>query len=190
MYTSSSINHASAWIKQHHSNREYCKWILKEFGESWRYVLSYVAGTCRRTTLLSLFSQQPQSALLLQNGVCCDFCKSTIEKPTGEMTDVTEDLLTLLNTVKFLGVKGELKIAQWIRGSNAAWTELHDKASSTFYGSFNGHSETWWRGFIKLCYCLGYVERELQSLHDQIKWFLCHSSCLSCNFKRGRINQY
>ena len=70
----------------------------------------------------------------------------------------------LLNTVKFLGVKGELKIAQWIRGSHAAWTELHDKASSTSYGSFNGHSETWWRGFIKLCYCLGYVERELQSL--------------------------
>ena len=151
--------------------------------------MSHIAGTCRRTTLLSLFSQQPQSTLLLQNGVSFDVCKSNIEKPTGEMIDVTEDLLTLLNTVKFLGVKGELKIAQWIRGSNAAWTELHDKASSTSYGSFNGHSETWWRGFIKLCYCLGYVEKELQSLIKK-KWYLCHSSCLSCNFKRGGINQY
>ena len=29
VYSSSNINHASAWIKQHHGNREYCKRVLK-----------------------------------------------------------------------------------------------------------------------------------------------------------------
>lgn len=188
VYSSSNINHASAWIKQHHGNREYCKRVLKQFGESWKFVLSHVSGTCRRATLLSLFNQEPQSTPLLQNGLCCDVCISNLEKLNDQTTDITEDLLTLLNTIKFLGVKGELKIAQWIRGSNAAWTELHDKASSTSYGSFNGHSETWRRGFIKLCNCLGYVERELQSLIKKMAVMLFKPFTIL--FQRGGIDLY
>jgi len=67
----------------------------------------------------------------VEDQICCDVCKSNIENVNDLMMNVTEDVLTLLYTIKFLGIKEELKIAQWIRGSNAAWIHEYDKSSST-----------------------------------------------------------
>ena len=69
--------------------------------------------------------------------------------------NLTGEVQTLLITIKFVGAKGEVKIAQWIRGSNTVWTSALDNSSSMSYGKFNGHSKAWWRAFIRIWYSLG-----------------------------------
>ena len=60
-------------------------------------------------------------------------------------------------------MKGELKLAQWIRGSTLQWTTGYNKAASS-YGSSMGHSELWWRRFLRQSAASGALERELKSL--------------------------
>lgn len=106
-------------------------------------MLSHVSATCKRVALLQLFNKALHNTTLEQDQNCCDVCRSNIENVNDQMMNVTEEMLTLLTTIKFLWIKGELKIAQWIRESDSAWTHTYDKASSTSYGKFNGHSEAW-----------------------------------------------
>ena len=94
---------------------------------------------------------------------CCDVCETNASNCGEEFLDVTAELIMLVNAIDTLGLKGELKISQWIRGSNAVWTQEYDKSAPS-HGNFKGHSEAWWRLFIKMCYSFGYVQREMQSL--------------------------
>jgi len=101
------------------------------------------------------------------DGMTCDVCEMNASNSGEELLEVTTELKTLVNAIDVLGVKGELKISQWIRGSNAAWTQEYNKLALS-YGNFKGHSEAWWRLFIKICYSLGFVHRELKSLIKKV----------------------
>jgi len=68
-------------------------------------LLSHVSGTCRRETLLKLFDEKPLTSLA-QGQICCDACKSNSKNINDQMMDVAKELLTLLVTIKFLGLKG------------------------------------------------------------------------------------
>ena len=53
---------------------------------------------------------------LAQGEICCDVCRSNSENINDQMIDVTEEVLTLLAAINFLGLKRELEIVQWTRG--------------------------------------------------------------------------
>ena len=164
IYSASNIDHASAWLKQHHHDQEYCTRVLKDFGESWKYVLAHISCTCRRKVLLDMFGEEESSNTgSTESMTCCDVCETNASNCGEEFLDVTAELIMLVNAIDTLGLKGELKISQWIRGSNAVWTQEYDKSAPS-HGNFKGHSEAWWRLFIKMCYSFGYVQRETQSL--------------------------
>ena len=163
IYSASNIDHASAWLKQHHHDQDYCTRVLKDFGESWKYVIAHVSCTCRRKVLLDMLGEESSVTECTENMTCCDVCETNASNSSEEHLDVTAELVTLVNAIDTLGVKGELKISQWIRGSNAAWTQEYDKLAPS-HGNFKGHSETWWRLFIKICYSFGFVQREMKSL--------------------------
>ena len=79
---------------------------------------------------------------------------------------IIKELEILYDAVRTLGSKGELKITQWIRGSGLAWTNAYNKSCMS-YGNSRGHSEKWWRLFIKKCHVLGVVKKELKSIIKQ-----------------------
>ena len=56
-YSATNIEHGNAWIKEHLSHQEHCSRILKEFSESWKYVMSDVVNQCRRVCLRKLFGE-------------------------------------------------------------------------------------------------------------------------------------
>ena len=43
-YSTSDIDHAGTWIRDHVHNFDYCNRILKEFGNAWKYVMSHLSG--------------------------------------------------------------------------------------------------------------------------------------------------
>ncbi len=54
-----------------------------------------------------------------------------------EQQENVDELNILLSALSQLGCKGEVKIAEWIRGSSIAWTNQHDKTSFS-YGNHKG----------------------------------------------------
>ena len=62
-----------------------------------------------------------------------------------------------------VGIKGEVKLAEWIRGSLAAWTQKYNKKSFS-YGNSRGHSLEQWRTFMRQCNVLGIVKYDLRSM--------------------------
>ena len=159
IYSSSNIDHASAWIKQHHHNQDYCTRVLKDFEESWKYVIAHISCTCRRKVLLDMFGEE-SCFTECSDGMTCDVCEMNASNSGEELLEVTTELKTLVNAIDVLGVKGELKISQWIRGSNAAWTQEYNKLALS-YGNFKGHSEAWWRLFIKMLF-LGFRAQRIK----------------------------
>ena len=91
---------------------------------------------------------------------CCDVCGNAASL---KQTDQSKELSILYDAIEMLGPKGELKITQWIRGSSLAWTDVHNKLCMS-HGNSLGHSENWWRLFIRKCHVLGYVRKELKSI--------------------------
>ena len=69
-----------------------------------------LVGKCRREILLELFGEN-SSSLPSSRESCCDVCNQS-----GEvlLSDRMKELEVLINA---LGDKGEVKLAQWIRGS-------------------------------------------------------------------------
>ena len=80
-----------------------------------------------------------------------------------DLTDLKKELKILINAIDTLRQKGEKKIAEWIQGSSLAWTQPYDK-QSTSYGNHRGHSQDWWRNFMKQCHMVGLVNRKLKSM--------------------------
>jgi len=154
-YSMSDIDHGGAWVREHVNNPSYCKQILKEFSNSWRYTMSDLVGKCRRQVLLDLFGEDAAS-LASTCEYCCDVCSQSKE---FSLTDCMKELEVLI----VLGDKGEVKLAQWIRGSSQEWTIQYNKDCHSFSNSM-GHSEAWWRTFMRQCHVEGVVEKQLRSI--------------------------
>ena len=158
-YSLSNTSHAGAWIKGQLHNHDHCQRILTEFSDSWKYVMADLVNKCRRKSLLELVGEDASETISGSDN-CCDVCASKIEVVE---VDFKKELETLYNAIDILGPKGELKITQWIRGSTLAWTNKHDKSCMS-YGNSRGHSEKWWRLFIRKCHVLGFAKKELKSI--------------------------
>ena len=91
---------------------------------------------------------------------CYDVCSS---QQSISLIDRKEELSIVIDAIDTIGTKGEVKIAQWIRGSTLQWTSDYNKAASS-YGNSMGHSELWWRRFLRQSAASGALERELKSL--------------------------
>ena len=165
-YQQCHIEHAGTWIRGSLSDIAHCQKVLDEFSQSWKYVTSDLAGKCRRVMLLELFGEEKDASLTPDiSQCCCDVCNYKYD-----CQDCTEELRTLYSAMEMIGAKGELKLSQWIRGSSLAWTNDYNKRS-TSYGKSLGHSEKWWRIFIRKCHVLGLVEKRLQSIIKRTKHY-------------------
>ena len=157
----SNIDHASAWIRDHLHTSAHVKRVLDEFSSCWQYAMCHLAGKCRRQTLLELFAEDTVKSTDMDVN-CCDVCQgSTCNKTTN--VDCKRELAVLVNAIDTIGEKGEVKLAQWIRGTSLQWTNDFDKTSMS-YGNAMGHSKMWWRLFMRQCHVLGLLRKELRSI--------------------------
>ncbi|MDD9816535.1 MAG: RecQ family ATP-dependent DNA helicase [Gammaproteobacteria bacterium] len=127
-YSMSHIDHAGAWIREHFHNSEHVKRVLKEFSNSWQYVMSHLAAKCRRQMLLELFSEEAISKEDGEN--CCDVCMHK-GKEEGTHVDCHSELAILVDAIDTIGDKGEVKLAQWIRGTSLQWTNDYNKSANS-----------------------------------------------------------
>lgn len=176
-YTMSNTEHASAWIRGKINDHSHCSEVLEEFSQSWKYTMSHLAQKCRREMLLSLFGELGDTANDKYN--CCDVCRSRQESGTIEV-DCTSELVILYDAIDILGARGEVKLTQWIRGSSLSWTNSFNKMAFS-YGNCMGHSEMWWRIFMRKCHVLGCAQRKLVSLikeskHYSIQGIICKTA--------------
>ena len=160
-YHTSNVEHASAWIKGNLQNHQHCQRILREFSSSWKYVTSHLVHRCRREMLLELFEEDP-AIIADADKTCCDVCE--LEQIGTE--DRFEELKMLHDAIEVLGQKGEVKLAQWLRGTSLAWGNKFNKQAYS-YGCSAMHSEKWWRTFMRQCHVLGLVNKELKSIIKQ-----------------------
>ena len=107
---------------------------------------------------MDLFGEDA-SSLASTHESCCDVCSQSKEV---SVTDRVKELEVLIDAID-VGDKGEVKLAQWIRGSSQEWTIQYNKDCHSFSNSM-GHSEAWWRTFMRQCYVEGVVEKELKSI--------------------------
>ena len=114
-------------------------------------------GVCRRRLLLDLFGEQTTESVATGN--CCDVCSQM----DSDKVDYKEELEILSDAMNHVGGKGEVKIAEWIRGSHVAWTNAYNK-SCLSYGNHKGRDINFWRTFIKQCYTASLVQLELKSM--------------------------
>ena len=175
-YANSHTEHAGAWIKGKISDSTTCQRILNEFSESWKYVTSDLVCKCRRVLLLESFGEEC-SETEAEADSCCDVCSNEQVKTD---IDFTEELKTLYNAIEVIGSKGEVKIAQWVRGSTLSWTDKYNKQSVS-YGKSHGHNEEWWRLFIRKCHVLGTANKQLKSIikqsqHYSVQGVICTTS--------------
>ena len=122
------------------------------------YVYGHLSGLCRRRTILDLFDEKETEATSL--GECCDVCRKA---PQVQLSDYKKEMKVLINALDEVGCKGEVKVAEWIRGSNISWTDSHNKKPFS-YGNHCGKSITFWRTFIKQCHVLSLISFELKSM--------------------------
>lgn len=162
-YSMSNTDHAGAWVKGSLLNQDHCNRILKDFSLSWKYAMSHLVHKCRRIMLLELFGEGTSDLKQRMEGhVCCDVCQL---EQTGS-SDCSQHLKVLHDAINVIGEKGEVKLAQWIRGSTLAWTNAYNKACMS-YGYSSENSEVWWRVFMRKCFILGLVNRQLKSIIKQ-----------------------
>lgn len=111
--------------------------------------------------LLELFGETQQPTEDCNNPKCCDVFELKANA-AGTETDLTEEFTILHNAISGIGNKGELKLAQWIRGSTLAWTNEYNNKSCPMATS---------RGTVRCggafsyakCHVLGLVNKELKS---------------------------
>ena len=157
IYHKSDISHANPWVLNNITDKDRCRRILSSFSESWRYVHAHLAGVCRRRVLLDMFGEENTPANA--TGDCCDVC---LQNNDSEL-DFKEELNILIDALNHVGCKGEVKVAEWIRGSNIAWTNEYDK-NCLSYGNHKGKNMNFWRTFIKQCHVVSLVQLELRSM--------------------------
>lgn len=158
LYRKSDISHANAWILNNLSNKARCSRILSGFSDSWRYINCHLARECRRSIILSAFGE----AIGSDNAVdkCCDVCSI---KQHVQLHDLKKELRVLIDALNQVGCKGEVKVSEWIRGSNLTWTNDHNKSAFS-YGNHCGRGIDFWRIFIKQCHVSSLIKLELKSM--------------------------
>ena len=52
------------------------------------------------------------------------------------MQPFNEELKILVDALWQIGIKGEVKVAEWIRGSSVAWTNAYNKKSLSYGNHF------------------------------------------------------
>ena len=68
------------------------------------------------------------------------------------MENRATELKLLLDAIKELGNRGEVKVTEWIRGGQLTWMKdiQVDRNETSVYGkSPKGLSKVWWRNFIR-----------------------------------------
>ena len=157
LYRKLDISHANPWIMNNLHDRDRCNRILSSFSESWRYINAHLAGVCRRRLLTDMFGETntPTSA----TGDCCDVCSQN----WADKRDFKVELGIVIDTINHIGFKGEVKLAEWIRGSNIAWTAAYTKNCSS-YGNHLGKDLHFWRTFIRQCHVISVLRLELKSM--------------------------
>ena len=93
------------------------------------------------------------------SGDCCDVCMHKNSNET-EYTDHIEELKILLDALKTIGCKGEVKLAEWIRGFKLQWTDAFIKQCLS-YGNHKNKDMIFWRISIKQCHIMSLVQMEL-----------------------------
>ena len=78
------------------------------------YIYAQNAGKCRRKVLVNLFGEDEAEAK--SDGTCCDVCELNISCSL----ECNSELAKLLKVLETLGGIGEVKLAEWLRGSNAS----------------------------------------------------------------------
>ena len=110
LYSKSDISHANSRILNNLSiDQERCKWILSGFSDCWRYVNAHLSGKCRRRLLMDIFGEESNQSNASRD--CCDVCMHKNSNET-EYTDHIEELKILLDVLKTIGCKGEVKLAE------------------------------------------------------------------------------
>ena len=93
--------------------------------------MSHLVHKCRRLSLLELFGEDVSTTdhdWQVSKSECCDVCAL---ESSGN-SDLTSELSILHNAIEVIGQKGEVKLAQWIRGSSLAWTDAYDKTAPSY----------------------------------------------------------
>ena len=108
--------------------------------------------------LLELFGES-HSQSSESTHTCCDVCT----KNQQIMQPFNEELKILVDALRQIGQKGELKVAEWIRGSSVSWTNAYNKQAFS-YGNYRGHSLDQWRLFMRQCHVLSLIKHELKSM--------------------------
>ena len=80
------------------------------------------------------------------------------------MHPFNEELKILVDTLRQIGKKGEVKVAEWIRGSSVKWTNAYNKQAFSYYGNHRNHTLEQWRLFICQCHVLGLIKYKLRSM--------------------------
>lgn len=158
-YEESDTDHAGAWIKDCVRNPSVRDEILRNFGESWKFVYAGLAGYCRRRIITQDFGE-PDANSVGMNGLCCDVCT---ELQSKELTNCLTEFKVAFDAIKQIGNKGESKLSEWIRGNTRPWMKNFNKSSTSFANSC-GRSEGWWRSFFRKCHAIGVLERKLCNL--------------------------
>ena len=128
-YSMSDSEHAGAWVKGNINNFEACSRILNDFSIAWKFIMSHLVHKCRRLSLLELFGEDVSTTdWQVSKSECCDVCAL---ESSGN-SDLTSELSILHNAIEVIGQKGEVKLAQWIRGSSLAWTDAYDKTAPSY----------------------------------------------------------
>ena len=126
------------------------------FSESWKYIYAHLSGICRRQMIVNLFGEEDTEPTSL--GDCCDVCKTHTN-----VSDHKQELKVLIDALDVLGSKGEVKVSEWIRGSNISWTDMHDKKAMS-YGNHCGKDINFWIQFIKQCHVKSLIKFEFKSM--------------------------
>jgi len=118
-----------------------------------------LAGMCRRRLILEMFGEESTSSTSTED--CCDVCMYKAQN----YSDFKEELKVLIDAVDHLGSMGEVKVAEWVRGSKIAWinTNAFDKKCLS-YGNHKGKDMNFWRTFIKQYSVISLVQLELKSM--------------------------
>ncbi len=74
-----------------------------------------------------------------------------------------QELAVLIDALDQVGCRGEVKVAEWIRGSKVSWTDAFNKNAMS-YGKHCGRDMDFWRSFIRQCSVCKLVSMELRSM--------------------------
>jgi len=155
LYSDDDIQHLSYWLGNRDRQRE--SPVATAFSEALNFTYAHLARKCRHQVVLEGFGEQ----MIHLSDQCCDVCALTPVVPV----DMSKELEILISAIDELGIKGEKKLAQFIRGSNVQWIkdlQNFDQKVSNAYGKSPSHlSMDWWRLFARQCSVAGYLYRKV-----------------------------